>query len=68
MCLKKTLIASLLDGMIADEESSLYGVVKTGYHISGYAYDDAGTLPIDAESATTHEADTIYLIWEEDAA
>lgn len=61
-----TLIKALLDGMIADDESSLYGVERTGYTLTGYAYDDAGTSAVDAESATTHEADTIYLIWEED--
>lgn len=65
---EETLIKDLLDGMIADDESSLYGVVKTGHHISGYAYDDAGTSMIDEEDATTHEADTIYLIWEIDEA
>lgn len=52
---------------VSGETGGLYGLAKTGYTISGYAYDDAGTEPVgETDEVDNYEPLTIYVIWEID--
>jgi len=41
--------------------------VRTGFTLTGWAYDEAGTSMVSSETVIT-VADTLYAIWEEDGA
>jgi hypothetical protein len=56
-----------LTAMVSEETGELYGIAKTGYTISGYAYDAAGENAVgETDTADNYEDKKIYIIWEAD--